>query len=287
MELLHQACEKWGFFKIENHGIDKELMEKVKHLVNSHYEKNLKERFYESETAKALENKGNNSDIDWESSFFIWHRPTSNIDEIPNLSEGLRKAMDEYIAQLVKLAEKLSGLMCENLGLEKCFIKEAFSGSKGPSVGTKVAKYPQCPQPQEVRGLREHTDAGGIILLLQDDQVPGLEFFKDGEWVEIPPSKNNTIFVNTGDQVEVLSNGRYKSTLHRVMANENGSRLSIATFYNPAGDAIISPAPKLLYPNHFSFQDYLKLYATTKFSDKGLRFESMKKMANGHYNGLT
>ena len=51
--------------------------------------------------------------------------------------------MDEYIAQLVKLAEKLSGLMCENLGLEKCFIKEAFSGSKGPSVGTKVAKYPQ------------------------------------------------------------------------------------------------------------------------------------------------
>lgn len=121
MELLHQACEKWGFFKvkkissfyilyytlnlisnlpfilmkfsimqIENHGIDKELMEKVKHLVNSHYEKNLKERFYESETAKALENKGNNSDIDWESSFFIWHRPTSNIDEIPNLSEGLR-----------------------------------------------------------------------------------------------------------------------------------------------------------------------------------------------------
>ncbi|XP_023885201.1 1-aminocyclopropane-1-carboxylate oxidase 1 isoform X2 [Quercus suber] len=262
MELLHQACEKWGFFKIENHGIDKKLMEKVKHLVNSHYEENLKERFYESEIAKALENKGNNSDIDWESSFFIWHRPTSNIDEIANLSEDLRKAMDEYIAQLVKLAEKLSRLMCENLGLEKCFIKEAFSGSKGPSVGTKVAKYPQCPHPQQVRGLREHTDAGGIILLLQDDQVPG-------------------------DQVEVLSNGRYRSTLHRVMANENGSRLSIATFYNPAGDAIISPAPKLLYPNHFSFQDYLKLYATTKFSDKGLRFESMKKMADGHYNGLT
>ncbi|KAF2285150.1 hypothetical protein GH714_038837 [Hevea brasiliensis] len=247
MGLLHEACEKWGFFQVENHGIDKELMEKVKQLVNSHYE--------------------------------------SNINEIPNLPQDFCKSMDEYITRLIKLAEKISELISENLGLEKDHIKDAFKGGRGPSVGTKVAKYPQCPQPELVRGLREHTDAGGIILLLQDDQVPGLEFFKDGEWVEIPPSKNNRIFINTGDQLEVLSNGRYKSALHRVMADKNGSRLSIATFYNPAGDAIISPAPKLLYPNSYSFQDYLKLYSTTKFMDKGPRFESMKKMANGH-NGL-
>ncbi|KAK1392768.1 putative oxoglutarate/iron-dependent dioxygenase, isopenicillin N synthase [Heracleum sosnowskyi] len=103
----------------------------------------------------------------------------------------------------------------------------------------------------------------------KDDQVSGLEFLKDGQWIKIPPSVNNTIFINTGDQVEVLSNGRYKSGLHHVMADKNGSRLSIATFYNPAGDAIISPAPKLLHPNNFTFQDYLK------------QFEVMKKMANG------
>nr|BAG15873.1 ACC oxidase [Bruguiera gymnorhiza] len=284
MSLLHQACEKWGFFMVDNHGIDEVLMEKVKQLVNCHYEENLKESFYESEIANKLNNNENTPDTDWESTFFIWHRPKSNIHEIPKLPGNLCKAMDEYIAQLIKLAEKLSELMCENLGLEKCHIKEAFSGSKGPSVGTKVAKYPQCPQPELVRGLREHTDAGGIILLLQDDRVPGLEFLKDGEWVEIPPSKNNTIFVNTGDQIEVLSNGRYKSALHRVMADKNGSRLSIATFYNPANDAIISPSPRLLYPNNYSFQEYLKHYATSKFADKEPRFEHMKKMANGSYN---
>ncbi|KAL7240034.1 hypothetical protein ACSBR2_005823 [Camellia fascicularis] len=286
MALLHQACANWGFFQIENHGIDEELMGKVKHLVNQHYEENMKESFYESEIAKGLENKSITSDIDWESAFFICHRPQSNIDKFTNLSDDLCKTMDAYIDQLIKLAEKLSELMSENLGLENDYIKEAFSGSEGPSVGTKVAKYPQCPRPELVRGLREHTDAGGIILLLQDDQVPGLEFFKDGKWVEIPPSKNNTIFVNTGDQVEVLTNGRYKSTLHRVMADKNGSRISIATFYNPAGDAIISPAPKLSYPNHFRFQDYLKLYATTKFADKGPRFETMKKMSNVHQSLL-
>ncbi|OWM83171.1 hypothetical protein CDL15_Pgr011853 [Punica granatum] len=279
MALLHNACEKWGFFKIENHGVNKDLMEKVKNLVNSHYENNLKASFYESEVVKSLGN-GRTSNMDWESSFFISHRPKSNMDEFQNLSEDLRKAMDEYIAQLIELAEKLSELMCENLSLEKHHIKKAFSGKTGPSVGTKVAKYPKCPQPENVRGLREHTDAGGIILLLQDDQVPGLEFLKDGEWVQIPPSKNNAIFVNTGDQIEVLSNGRYKSALHRVMTIKDGSRLSIATFYNPAGDAIISPAQKLLYPNQFSFADYLKLYATTKFLDKEPRFESLKKMTS-------
>ncbi|ESR64680.1 1-aminocyclopropane-1-carboxylate oxidase 1 [Citrus sinensis] len=284
MALLHQACEKWGFFQVDNHGIDKKLMEKVKQLVNSHYEEYLKGGFYDSELVKSLEkeNKNNIRDVDWESTFFIWHRPSSNINEIRNLSEDFRNTMEDYIAQLIKLAEKLSELMCENLGLEKSYIKNAFSGEKGPSVGTKVAKYPQCPYPELVRGLREHTDAGGIILLLQDDQVPGLEFFKDGEWVKIPPSRNNTIFVNTGDQVEVLSNGRYQSALHRVMPEKNGSRLSIATFYNPANDAIISPAIKLLYPSYYSFQDYLKLYGTTKFSDKVPRLESMKEIANGH-----
>lgn len=187
-----------------------------------------------------------------------------------------REAMDEYIKQLMKLVENLSELMCENLGIKKSHIKEAFAGSRGASVGTKVAMYPECARPELIRGLREHTDAGGVILLLQDDQVPGLEFLKDGKWVKIPPSKNNRIFVNTGDQVEIVSNGVYKSRLHRVMAMKEGNRLSIATFYNPAADAIISPASDLLLPSHVCFQDYLDLYSKTKFGDKALRFQSLK-----------
>lgn len=281
MALLHNACEKWGFFMIENHGIDTSVMDKVKALVNKHYEKNLQDSFYKSEIVKKLGDTGHTLNADWETAFFISHLPESNINKFDNLPGDFQKSMDEYIDQLINLAEKLSELMCENLGLEKNYIKKTFSGTKGPTVGTKVAIYPSCPQPKQVRGLREHTDAGGIILLLQDDEVPGLEFLKDGEWVKIPPSKNNRIFINTGDQLEVLSNGTYKSILHRVMAEREGSRLSIATFYNPAGDALISPAPKLLYPECFSFKDYLELYAKTKFTEKGPRFQSMKKFSGG------
>ena len=90
--------------------------------------------------------------------------------------------MDRYVDQLIKLAENLSELVSKNLGLDKNYIKQAFTGNnKVPTVGIKVAIYPRCPRPEVVKGLRDHTDAGGIILMLQDNQVPGLQFFKDGE----------------------------------------------------------------------------------------------------------
>ncbi|KAL2501364.1 1-aminocyclopropane-1-carboxylate oxidase 1 [Forsythia ovata] len=90
MALLHEACKKWGFFMIENHGIDEELMERVKHLTNRHYEENMKESFHESKAVKTLENNGFISNKDWESSFFVRHCPSSNINELASLSKDLR-----------------------------------------------------------------------------------------------------------------------------------------------------------------------------------------------------
>lgn len=64
-------------------------MGRVKDFVNSHYEENLKAGFYESDIPKCLKT-GQTSDVDWESTFFIWHRPKSNIQDFPNLSNDLR-----------------------------------------------------------------------------------------------------------------------------------------------------------------------------------------------------
>ncbi|NBH76579.1 hypothetical protein D3Z29_12065, partial [Rodentibacter pneumotropicus] len=166
----------------------------------------------------------------------------------------------------------------------KGYLKKAFYGSKGPTFGTKVSNYPPCPKPDLIKGLRAHTDAGGIILLFQDDKVSGLQLLKDGEWVDVPPMRHS-IVINLGDQLEVITNGKYKSILHRVIAQTDGSgRMSIASFYNPGSDAVIYPAPALvekelekkeLYPK-FVFEDYMKLYAGLKFQAKEPRFEAFK-----------
>ena len=196
--------------------------------------------------------------------------------------------MAEYRAELKKLAEKIMEVMDENLGLQKGYIKKAFNDGDGDNAfyGTKVSHYPPCPHPELVNGLRAHTDAGGVILLFQDDEVGGLQILKDGQWIDVQPLKN-TIVINTGDQIEVLSNGRYKSTWHRVMATTDGCRRSIASFYNPSLTATIAPAPELLekdnqetsqaYPK-FVFGDYMSVYAEQKFLPKEPRFQAVRAM---------
>ena len=192
--------------------------------------------------------------------------------------------MKQFASEVQKLSEKLLELLCENLGLEQGYLKQAFAGSNGPTFGTKVSAYPPCPRPDLVNGLRAHTDAGGIILLFQDDQVSGLQLLKDGEWVDVPPMRHS-IVVNLGDQLEVITNGRYKSVMHRVVAQPDGNRMSIASFYNPGGDAVICPAPALVkaeeaaaaYPR-FVFEDYMKLYMRHKFEAKEPRFEAFRSV---------
>ncbi|XP_052178457.1 1-aminocyclopropane-1-carboxylate oxidase-like [Diospyros lotus] len=284
MGLINDACENWGFFELVNHGIPPELMDTVERLTKEHYKKCMEQRFKELVASQALEGvQAEVTDMDWESTYFLRHLPLSNISELPDLDEEYRRVMKDFAERLEKLAEYLLDLLCENLGLEKGYLKKAFYGAKGPNFGTKVANYPPCPKADLIKGLRAHTDAGGIILLFQDDKVSGLQLLKDDQWIEVPPMKHS-IVINLGDQLEVITNGKYKSVLHRVVAQTDGTRMSIASFYNPGNDAVIYPAPavvekevqeKEVYPK-FVFDDYMKLYSALKFQAKEPRFEAMK-----------
>nr|CAH64841.1 1-aminocyclopropane-1-carboxylate oxidase [Carica papaya] len=286
MELIHDACENWGFFELVNHGISHDLMDTVERLTKEHYMKCMEQRFKEMVESNGLEAvQSEINDMDWESTFFLRHLPASNMHEIPDLEDDYRKAMKEFAVGLQKLAEQMLDLLCENLGFEKGYLKKVFYGSKGPNFGTKVSNYPPCPKPDLIKGLRAHTDAGGIILLFQDDKVSGLQLLKDDQWVDVPPMKHS-IVINLGDQLEVITNGKYKSVMHRVIAQTDGNRMSLASFYNPGDDAVIYPAPSLvekeaeknqIYPK-FVFDDYMKLYVGLKFQAKEPRFEAMKAM---------
>ncbi|XP_028771260.1 1-aminocyclopropane-1-carboxylate oxidase 1-like [Neltuma alba] len=286
MEKINDACENWGFLKLVNHGIAHELLDTVERLNKEHYRKCIEKRFTEFVESKAPDVEAEVKDMDWESNFFLRHLPDSNLFEISDLTEEYRKVMKEFVEQIQKLAEELLDLLCENLGLEKGYLKKAFHGSRGPNFGTKVANNPPCPNPNLVKGLHPHTDASGIILLFQDDKVSGLQLLKDGEWISVPP-KRHSIVINLGDQIEVITNGKYKSVEHRVIAQTNGTMMSVASFYNPGSDAVIFPAPTLMegkeeetngqiiYPK-FVFEDYMKLYAALKLQAKEPRFDAMK-----------
>ncbi|CAB4266871.1 unnamed protein product [Prunus armeniaca] len=277
---LANGCEEWGFFQLVNHGISDELLERVKKVSSECFKLEREEEFKKSALVKSL-NGQKLENVDWEDVFTLL-----DDNEWPSKTPGFKETMTEYRTELKKLAERIMEVMDENLGLPRGYIKKAFNGGEEDNAffGTKVSHYPPCPQPELVTGLRAHTDAGGVILLFQDDQVGGLQILKDGQWIDVQPL-HNSIVINTGDQIEVLSNGLYKSVWHRVLATPTGNRRSIASFYNPSLKATIAPAPQLVekanqevdqaYPK-FVFGDYLSVYAEQKFLPKEPRFQSVR-----------
>ncbi|TVU02653.1 hypothetical protein EJB05_51843, partial [Eragrostis curvula] len=285
MPALAAAFEEWGFFQLVNTGIPDELLERVKKVCNDCYK--LREPgFKESNPAvKALaelvEKEGEGLtpkkivDMDWEDVFTLQ-------DDLPWPSNppAFKETMMEYRRELKKLAEKMLGVMEELLGLEEGHIKKTFTndGDFEAFYGTKVSHYPPCPRPDLIDGLRAHTDAGGLIMLFQDDRIGGLQVLRDGQWVDVQPLEN-AIVINTGDQIEVLTNGRYKSAWHRILSTRDGNRRSIASFYNPARLATIAPATAASmaggeYPS-FVFGDYMEVYIKQKFQAKEPRFAAM------------
>ncbi|KAH7569407.1 hypothetical protein ACOSP7_012806 [Xanthoceras sorbifolium] len=91
MELIKDACENWGFFELVNHGISHELLDTVEKLTKEHHRKCMEQRFKEMVASKGLfAVESEVSDIDWESTFYLRHLPTSNMSEIPDLEEDYR-----------------------------------------------------------------------------------------------------------------------------------------------------------------------------------------------------
>lgn len=293
MAKIANGCEEWGFFQLINHGIPLELLERVKKVCSDCFKLDREQRFKDSAPFQLLNDlvEGKKCEVadrlknaDWEDVFTL-----QDDNEWPSQPSEFKETMKEYRRELKKLAEMVMEIMDENLGLEKGYMKKVFSGGEGPEhgpfFGTKVSHYPPCPHPEQVIGLRSHTDAGGVILLFQDDEVNGLQILKDGKWIDVEPIAN-AIVINTGDQIEVLSNGRYKSVWHRVLATHDGNRRSIASFYNPSLKATMAPAPKLLglaqtngndaqpYPK-FVFGDYMNVYVDQKFLPKEPRFHAV------------
>lgn len=97
------------------------------------------------------------------------------------------------------LAKRLLGLISESLGLKRDYFKDLV-GEFYQNI--TVSYYPECPQPELTLGLQSHSDMGVITLLIQDD-VGGLQVLKDGEWVTVEPL-DDAIVVILSDQTQVL-----------------------------------------------------------------------------------
>ncbi|KAG5068361.1 hypothetical protein JHK85_000738 [Glycine max] len=152
--------------------------------------------------------------------------------------------LESYSLELGKLSIAIIKLISKALEINTNELLELFEDL---SQSMRMNCYPPCPQPEHVIGLNPHSDAGALTILLQVNEMEGLQIRKDGMWIPIKPL-SNAFVINVGDILEILTNGIYRSVEHRATINAEKERISIATFHRPQMNRIVGPTPSLVTP---------------------------------------
>ncbi|WCJ18768.1 2-oxoglutarate (2OG) and Fe(II)-dependent oxygenase superfamily protein [Euphorbia peplus] len=267
-----EAAEKFGFFQLVNHGVPLEVLDGVQNATHRFFglpaaEKNKFSKDYSGtnnvrygtsfspDSEKALEWK------DYLSLFYVSEDEASSV-----WPSACRDECLEYMKNSEVLCTKLMTALMQNLN-----VKEIDETKESQLMGSKrinLNYYPKCPNPNLTIGVGRHSDVSCLTFLLQD-QIGGLYVrvnegtSEEDEWVHVSPIEGSLV-INVGDALQILSNGRYRSVEHCVIANGSKNRISIPIFVNPKPTDVIGPLPEILatgekpkYKN-FLYSDYVK-----------------------------
>lgn len=192
----------------------------------------------------------------------------------------------EYMKSSEIVIRKLLSVLMKGLNIYEIDEKKEslLMGSKRINLNY----YPKCPNPELTVGVGRHSDVSTLTILLQDDvgglYVRGL----DGEnWIPVPPI-DGALVINIGDALQILSNGKYKSIEHRVIANGTKNRISVPIFVNPRPNDIIAPLlgslkgddEKPIY-KEVLYSDYVKYFYKKAHDGKAtIEFAKVSAQAN-------
>ncbi|KAJ3695906.1 hypothetical protein LUZ60_001283 [Juncus effusus] len=248
---IAEASKEWGIFQVVNHGIPTEVIKELQRVGKEFFDLPLEEKEkivmvpghfegFGSTLQKDLGGKKNWCD-------FLFHNvwPLDQVDHRfwPQNPPNYRKVNEEYTKYMVPLVDQIFEYLSTGLGLDKKVLK-GVSGGNDLKLLMKINFYPPCPRPDLTLGVAPHTDMSTLTLLVPNE-VQGLQVFKDNHWFDakyVP----NAIIVHIGDQIEILSNGKYKSVLHRTTVNKDKTRMSWPVFCEPPGGCVIGPLPQLV-----------------------------------------
>ncbi|CAA2979677.1 Iron ascorbate family oxidoreductase [Olea europaea subsp. europaea] len=243
---LGKACNEWGFFVLVNHGIPETLVKAIVDRCTEFFDLPEEKRKYETSSGPVKHSTGSILNSSKEG-IFQWrdfiHTVVHPEYHFPDKPQNLREILYEYAENSRSVSKKLLQLLSTTMGLEEGFIDETRNLNSSFQIFAANC-YPPCPQPDKTIGTLPHTDPRLLTFLIHNG-VAGLQIEHNGKWFSTN-SPQNSILVNVADQLEIFSNGKYKSVKHRAVVNEQTTRLSIVLFNGPASDAIVSPASKLI-----------------------------------------
>lgn len=255
IDSLASACEEYGFFQVVNHGVSKAVIRDMMDVSTKFFGMSYEERakYMSADMASPVRygtsfNQNKDNVFSWRDFLKLVCEPQSEVlPHWPSTPFDFREKAAAYANETKSLFLTLTEAILEGLG------GGDFSGDKSPEdleqfqEGSQlmvVNCFPPCPEPDLTLGMPAHSDYGFLTLLLQDE-VKGLQIQHKGKWITVDPVAGSFV-VNVGDHLEIFSNGRYKSVLHRVIVNSKKPRISVANLHSVANNCVVRPWPKIV-----------------------------------------
>ncbi|WVZ71284.1 hypothetical protein U9M48_019886 [Paspalum notatum var. saurae] len=286
---LVRACTERGFFKAVNHGVPPRVCARLDAAASCFFARpaQVKQAAGPPDPlGYGSRSIGANGDVG-ELEYLILHADPGAVARKARVIDAedpsrFSDAVNEYVGAVRRLACQVLDLLGEGLGLrEPTSLSRLISAVDSDSL-LRINHYPVASSSSsggsgsatEGIGFGEHTDPQ-ILSVLRANDVDGLQVLlpPDGhgaggdEWVQVPADPS-AFFINVGDLLQALTNGRLVSIRHKVMASTTKPRLSAIYFAAPPLHARISALPETVSDGTarryrpFTWEEYKKaMYA--------------------------
>lgn len=250
---IADACRTHGFFYITGHGVPVGLVARLEQLSHEFFALGMEEKMGISmaQGGRAwrgyfpLEGEMTSGRPDLKEGIYFGTELSDDDERVragwpmhgrnlfPERPEELRSAVLTYIDEVTRVGHLVMEGIALSLGLSNSFFHDRLTSD--PLILFRIFHYPPQKEGTSQWGVGEHTDYGLLTILLQD-AVGGLQVKSSGRWVDAPPIPG-TFVCNIGDMLDRMTGGLYRSTPHRVLNVSGKRRLSFPLFFDPSFEA--------------------------------------------------
>lgn len=247
---LDRACAEAGFLYITGAQFDRGLFDRLTQRARAYFalDRETKMKSYiglsenhsgyvpvgEEQFGEGTRDLKEAYDINCDYTLATGRRPLLGPNLWPEMP-GFREDVLAYYRHVIGIGRRLFGGFALALGLEEDYFEAVL---RHPPSQLRMIHYPFDAGAEDQPGIGSHTDYECFTLLFAT--APGLQIVgKQGEWMDVP-LLDGAMIMNIGDMMEIMSNGRYLATRHRVK-KVGEERYSFALFHACDYDHVVAP----------------------------------------------
>ena len=295
VEALGEAYHRIGFVAIRNHYLKEDTSGKLYHAIRNFFSlpDHIKQKYEVPALAgqrgyigKGKEHAKGRSTGDLKEFYHVGQELKSN-DPLtkeyppniwPHEVKDFKEASLTAYRELEQTGLEMLKAIAIYLDQEESYFEEKVR--KGNSILRPIHYFPiENPEaiPSDAVRAAAHGDIN-LITLLMGASADGLQVKRrDGKWISITALPDQLV-VNVGDMLERLTNGKLKSTIHRVInpppEKMMTSRFSIPFFMHPKSSMNLATLPNCVDVNHLNQWPDI---TAGEFLDQRLREIGLKK----------